>query len=506
MLVLQGGCGLYSSSTIIITTTAFTAVPDTHRSISTATAQRAQRRYPVLLGLTDDGISSNVDENDPDSFQAGLDDVLAALGGGISPPSKADMYSNDELMSILNVHQELTELRETNETKDTDKNVDSSNSEGTESSSVDEEQDSVFALHETVLRAMSEQVTDFGSTDDMVQSSFGMSSSSFAARDPILNVDNDDHDDEGQQSNNNNNKRDDDENSDGDWLDDDFKKKIANIRCIASDVDGTLLTSKHQLHPRTKLAVLESLKRVDRGELLQFFPATGKSRKGALDSLGREVGVALSTCPGVFLQGLYCVDGENNIVFEQKLSHTAVQATEDLVAQYGLSIVAYDGDDLYTTDKTASVVELHERYGEPLAEVVDSISALPDGVHKILLMDPSPEKLTDMVRQPLEELAKQNDSGVTQAIPTMLELLPSGCSKARGVREICRVLGVDPASELLALGDAENDVEMLQEASIGVAMGNACPVAQEAADFVMSETNNDGGAGAAIQVFGFGLY
>jgi hydroxymethylpyrimidine pyrophosphatase-like HAD family hydrolase len=35
-------------------------------------------------------------------------------------------------------------------------------------------------------------------------------------------------------------------------------------------------------------------------------------------------------------------------------------------------------------------------------------------------------------------------------------------------------------------------------------MGNASPIAKEAADFVMDETNNDGGAGAAIEVFGFG--
>jgi P-type E1-E2 ATPase len=56
------------------------------------------------------------------------------------------------------------------------------------------------------------------------------------------------------------------------------------------------------------------------------------------------------------------------------------------------------------------------------------------------------------------------------------------------------------------MGDGENDVEMLQMASIGVAVGNAGPLAQEASDFVMTETNDEGGAGAAMEVFGFGLY
>ena len=54
----------------------------------------------------------------------------------------------------------------------------------------------------------------------------------------------------------------------------------------------------------------------------------------------------------------------------------------------------------------------------------------------------------------------------------------------------------------LALGDAENDAEMLSLASIGVAMGNACPVAKEAADFVLDYTNDEGGAGAGMELFG----
>jgi hydroxymethylpyrimidine pyrophosphatase-like HAD family hydrolase len=46
---------------------------------------------------------------------------------------------------------------------------------------------------------------------------------------------------------------------------------------------------------------------------------------------------------------------------------------------------------------------------------------------------------------------------------------------------------------------------MLEMASIGVAVGNACPRAREAADFIMEETNNQGGAGSAMELFGFGV-
>jgi hydroxymethylpyrimidine pyrophosphatase-like HAD family hydrolase len=85
----------------------------------------------------------------------------------------------------------------------------------------------------------------------------------------------------------------------------------------------------------------------------------------------------------------------------------------------------------------------------------------------------------------------------------MLELLPAGCSKANGVQRVCEALGINPAEELLALGDAENDLGMLQMACIGVAVGNACPLARDAADFIMKERHDEGGAGLAMNLFAF---
>ena len=59
------------------------------------------------------------------------------------------------------------------------------------------------------------------------------------------------------------------------------------------------------------------------------------------------------------------------------------------------------------------------------------------------------------------------------------------------------------SKQLLALGDAENDIDMLEMAAVGVAVGNACELAKSSADFVMDKTNDEGGAGAAINRFIF---
>jgi Cof subfamily protein (haloacid dehalogenase superfamily) len=295
------------------------------------------------------------------------------------------------------------------------------------------------------------------------------------------------------------------------------------IRAIATDVDGTLLYGTY-MHPITRDAIRKCISQAyntnDGGESKRhFFVATGKSRAGAMTSLGPEIGPLIRNNPGVYCQGLYCIDDKGNIIFERKLQYSAIVATEALAAQFGISIVAYDGDNLYTTNCTDSVIALSEVYGEPRVKLLfnnessacaSSSTTIPmynlaeykPGIHKILLLDDDLVKLGH-VRTRLEILAMLHNATVTQAIPTMLELLPAGCSKAYGVEQVCLALGINPKTELLAIGDAENDVGMLNMASIGVAVGNASPQARNAADCIMKERVDEGGAGLAMNLFGF---
>lgn len=145
--------------------------------------------------------------------------------------------------------------------------------------------------------------------------------------------------------------------------------------------------------------------------------------------------------------------GNNHeVVYEEKLPSAAVEAAEELLAAVDIAVVGYDGDNLYTTDLTRKeVAELHEKFGEPASEEISSLVGHLPGVHKLLLMDNDLEKLNQEVRPRLEELAKEYKCVVTQAVPTMLELLPFGCSKAKGVQMLCEHLGVDPTTQLLTL-------------------------------------------------------
>lgn len=82
----------------------------------------------------------------------------------------------------------------------------------------------------------------------------------------------------------------------------------------------------------------------------------------------------------------------------------------------------------------------------------------------------------------------------------LCDINPAHISKASGIRRVCGIMGIDMA-ETIAFGDDRNDLEMIEAAGIGVAMGNGLPAVQEAADYVTS-TSQELGVVAALQHFG----
>jgi Cof subfamily protein (haloacid dehalogenase superfamily) len=79
--------------------------------------------------------------------------------------------------------------------------------------------------------------------------------------------------------------------------------------------------------------------------------------------------------------------------------------------------------------------------------------------------------------------------------PFLLEIMPRGTSKGAGLAWLLDYLGISP-DEVLALGDADNDIEMLRMAAIGVAMANAMPMVKQAADVIVASNDADGVAEA----------
>ena len=76
------------------------------------------------------------------------------------------------------------------------------------------------------------------------------------------------------------------------------------------------------------------------------------------------------------------------------------------------------------------------------------------------------------------------------ATRALLEISARGVTKATGLARFCATLGIE-ASEVAAIGDMPNDLSMLEWAGASYAVANAHPLAQQAADVVLTDTNDD---------------
>ena len=95
--------------------------------------------------------------------------------------------------------------------------------------------------------------------------------------------------------------------------------------------------------------------------------------------------------------------------------------------------------------------------------------------------------------------AKKGDD--PERVLGVFEVVEKGCSKAHGMRVLCEHLGVD-IKDTFAFGDSNNDIEMVEAAGVGIAMGNSSENLLKTADYVTDELHMDGLYNALVH---FGL-
>lgn len=263
------------------------------------------------------------------------------------------------------------------------------------------------------------------------------------------------------------------------------------IRLIALDLDGTLLSSDGSLSERNAQAIQTAVSRN-----IHVILATGKSRASALHLIEQ---LGLQT-PGVYVQGVMVHNADGSVRYAAEIEgETAVQLIT-FAEEAGLPHIAYSRGRILTPYDTSYRRRLYQRYHEPEPQVVGPLLPYLAGapVNKLLISD---EANNDATRARLKALVGDR-AHVTQAIPDYVEVLPAGVSKGGSVRRVLDDFGIDPV-HALAIGDGENDLEMLQMAGVGVAMGNAKAIVRAAADWVTA-SNDENGVALAIERFALG--
>ena len=102
---------------------------------------------------------------------------------------------------------------------------------------------------------------------------------------------------------------------------------------------------------------------------------------------------------------------------------------------------------------------------------------------------------------PFPDFGEYRDQVTLFCMETYTEVCPLGCSKATGIDRVLAEIGL-PLENSIAIGDSPNDLQMLEHAGLGIAMGNASPEVKEKADLIAPSCDEDGVATILEQLLG----
>jgi Cof subfamily protein (haloacid dehalogenase superfamily) len=283
-----------------------------------------------------------------------------------------------------------------------------------------------------------------------------------------------------------------------------FKK----IKALAIDLDGTMLMPEAVLGERTARV----LKRIISNGM-QIVISTGR----ADESSERYYSAIGAEGPMIFFNGAKVVDVPSgklisgDFVDMDVLDYALDLARElkvhfQIYLQSGISPDTGESDperkwETLLMDRPASFAEMYQRHTGIKAVITDlkkvfSLPGVMNAVKGMFIADPS---LHDEIRMRMNN--RYGDRiNITRSLSTFLELLKNGVSKGEGLKTVMKHRGLIP-EEVIAIGDDENDLSMLEVAGFAVVPLNAKEEIREAADLVIGSNTEEGLAAFLEETF-----
>ena len=279
------------------------------------------------------------------------------------------------------------------------------------------------------------------------------------------------------------------------------------IKCIATDMDGTLLNSLQQVTEENKEAILKA-----QSQGVEVVVATGRSyseARYALDHVGLR-------CPVICLNGaeVRSIDGdvlsatpidthmaknvaskldENEVYYEVYTNKGSFTSDAKKAVSIIIDIIVSANPDV---NQQAATVAAEERVSQGRIHIIDDYDTLFNDeslqVYKFLAFSFDSDRL---------EAAKNSLEGLTELTVSSsghenLEITHQNAQKGNALEAFVKAKGIDLA-ETMAIGDNLNDVSMLERAGRSVAMGNASYYVKTLCDDI-TETNEESGVAKAI--------
>ena len=267
-----------------------------------------------------------------------------------------------------------------------------------------------------------------------------------------------------------------------------------DIRLICLDMDGTLLDDDHATVPPRNITALRAAS--ERGVAVAI--ASGRAW-ALLRGVDAQLGV---TRYAVLSNGAAVLDvAEHQWLYRRPLPETARREAIRKLLDWGLPFEVYcEGQNYIQRDRMELV--MGSALSPEFAQVLRTCSQFPEDINTAL-----DGKAVEKIHifhipeaQKRELLALTDELGplaAASSYPGNLELTALGVNKGSAIQALCARLGIGP-EQVMAFGDAGNDLEMLRWARWSFAMANASPEARAAARYTTG-SNREGGVGMAVE-------
>jgi Cof subfamily protein (haloacid dehalogenase superfamily) len=260
---------------------------------------------------------------------------------------------------------------------------------------------------------------------------------------------------------------------------------------VISDVDGTLVTDDKVLTRRAQAAVAELHASGTIFSIISSRPPRG------LRMLTEPLGI---TAPlGGFNGGVIATPDFTTITEHLLLPHVA-RHSHDTLNAFGIEVWVFSGQDWLVRDLDGPYVPLEQRtIGFPPTLVEDFDAALEDAA-KIVGVSKDFDRL-DRCEHDLR-VALTSSAFVARSQRYYLDITHPLANKGSALTEIAKLMDI-PLAEIAVIGDGANDMAMFERSGLSIAMGNANPQVQRAAN-VVTDSNSDDGFANAIERFVLG--
>lgn len=263
-------------------------------------------------------------------------------------------------------------------------------------------------------------------------------------------------------------------------------------KLIALDMDGTLLREDKTISKKTKEAIKKAR---DLG--VKTVLATGRPLEGVQKYL-KEL--------DMFNDGDIVLSYNGSVIQETKskkmISQIGLKGTDykelyKVSEELGVNIHAFSETYGLTSPKDSEYTRVEAEINGidikfmPVSEIKDD-----ENMIKIMMID-TPEVLEKAIANLPKDLYERYT--IVRSAPHFLEFLNKNANKGEGVKRLAELLNIK-REEVIAMGDAGNDLHMIEYAGLGIAMGNAFDEVKEKANYV-TDTNDNDGVAKAIEKF-----